>query len=116
MSWTYILIIIAFASGFPITYFIWDKALLKKKSKIISDAEAESEVLKKEKMLQAKEKFLQLKSEHEKFVNERNNKLFTAENKLKQAEAIDLSGFVNGIYFLIVQTESESRSLKIIKE
>lgn len=49
MSWTYILIIIAFASGFPITYFIWDKALLKKKSKIISDAEAESEVLKKKK-------------------------------------------------------------------
>jgi ribonuclease Y len=115
MSWTYILIIIAFASGFPITYFIWDKALLKKKSKIISDAEAESEVLKKEKMLQAKEKFLQLKSEHEKFVNERNNKLFTAENKLKQAETT-FNQRRDEVQRKAKELETEKHELDIIRE
>lgn len=36
---------------------------------IIKEAEAEGEMIKKEKMLQAKEKFIQLKSEHDKQVN-----------------------------------------------
>ena len=37
-------------------------------------------------------------------------------NKVNKTEAIDLSGFKNGIYMLIVQTEDENRSFKIIKE
>jgi ribonuclease Y len=48
--------------GGVFSYFIWDKALKSKKSKIVSEAEAQGEVIKKDKILQAKEKFLQLKS------------------------------------------------------
>ena len=36
--------------------------------------------------------------------------------KVNQGETIDLSSFANGIYFLFVQTDKESSSLKIIKE
>jgi ribonuclease Y len=60
---------------------------MKKRSQnIIRDAEVESEVIKKEKILQAKERFLQLKSEHEKIINERNLSLAQRENSLKQKE------------------------------
>jgi ribonuclease Y len=115
MNWTYILIIIAFVAGFPISYFIWDKALLKKKSKIMSDAEAEAEVIKKDKILQAKEKFLQLKSEHEKFVNEKNNKIFASENKLKQLETF-LNQRKEEIQKKAKDLETEKRELDIIRE
>ncbi|HRR04466.1 MAG TPA: ribonuclease Y, partial [Bacteroidales bacterium] len=53
---------------------------------LIKKAEEDSELLKKEKILQAKEKFLQLKSEHEKAVNERNQQLAVGENRIKQKE------------------------------
>ncbi|MBR0335566.1 MAG: ribonuclease Y, partial [Alistipes sp.] len=42
---------------------------------LIRDAEAQAEMIKKEKALQAKEKFIQLKSEHDRAVNERNQKI-----------------------------------------
>jgi ribonuclease Y len=73
--------------GVGITFFII-KVLLKVKSdKIVKEARAEAEVIKKDKILQAKEKFLQLKSEHEKMINERTNKLVLSENKFKQRES-----------------------------
>lgn len=71
-----------------VTYFLWNRLLAKKKEKLVREAEAEAEVIKKEKILQAKEKFLQLKTEHEVAFNERNNKLLQAENKMKQREAV----------------------------
>lgn len=77
---------VALVVGGFISYFIWDKALKSKSQKIIKEAEAEAEVIRKDKILQAKEKFLQLKSEHEKEINERSNKLVAAENKFKQKE------------------------------
>jgi len=86
MLGTIIGVIAGLAGGGTISYFMWDKALKAKKVKIITEAEAEGEVIKKEKMLQAKEKYLQLKSEHEKQVNERNQKVVALENKLKQRE------------------------------
>ena len=86
MDWTYILIIVAFCAGFPVSYFIWEKALKSKKDKLIREAEAEAEVTRKDKILQAKEKFLQLKSEHENYINDKNNKLAIVENRLKQKE------------------------------
>jgi ribonucrease Y len=86
MNWTYILIVVAFALGFPLSYLIWEKALHRKKDKLIQGAEAEAEVLKKDKILQAKEKFLQLKTEHEKYINEKNNKFLVIENRVKQKE------------------------------
>src|SRR5947208_9397885 len=54
--------------------------------KIISEAEAKSETIKKEKILEAKEKFVQLKAEHDKEVLERNRKISDAENRIKQKE------------------------------
>jgi ribonucrease Y len=78
----------AFVGGGLISYFVWNAVLKQKRTAIISDAETESEVIKKDKILQAKEKFLQLKAEHEKYINERNNKLAAAENKFNQKESL----------------------------
>ncbi|MCE5344893.1 MAG: ribonuclease Y [Bacteroidales bacterium] len=72
--------------GFGASYFIWQIALRNKSKKIISEAEAEAEVTRKEKILQAKERFLQLKTEHEKVINEKNNWIAQAENRIKQKE------------------------------
>lgn len=68
-------------------YYILSQTALKAKTKkIIEEAEAEAEVMKKEKILQAKEKFFQLKSEHEKVINEKNSRIAAAENRIKQKE------------------------------
>jgi len=68
------------------SYLLWQIALRNKSRKIISEAEAEAEVARKEKILQAKERFLQLKTEHEKLINEKNNWIGQAENRIKQKE------------------------------
>jgi ribonuclease Y len=84
------LLVIAIVSalvGGVIAFIILKVALRKKTRQLVQDAEAEAEMIKKEKALQAKEKFLQLKAEHEKVINERNSKVAAAENKLKQKEA-----------------------------
>ncbi len=78
----------AFLAGGALSYFLWNLALAKKKGKIIREAESESEVIKKDKILQAKEKFLQLKSEHEKYINEKNSKVGFIESKLRQKETM----------------------------
>src|SRR5206468_3316467 len=72
--------------GILVTYLIVSKTNKNKAKSIIKDAEAEAEVIKKDKMLQAKEKFLQLKSEHEKAINEKNNVVQQAETRIKQKE------------------------------
>ena len=54
---------------------------------ILAKAEADGEMIKKEKILQAKEKFIQLKSEHDRNVNERNQKLQQSEQRAKQLES-----------------------------
>ena len=79
--------IVAAIAGGLITFIVLKVALKKKTKQLVQDAEAEAEMIKKEKALQAKEKFLQLKAEHEKVINERNSKVAAAENKLKQKEA-----------------------------
>jgi ribonuclease Y len=68
------------------SYFIVLKATERSRSSIIKEAEAEAEMIKKEKILQAKERFIQLKSEHDKAVGERNAKISQLENKLKERE------------------------------
>jgi ribonuclease Y len=73
-------------AGSVVSYFIWQAVLQNKRKRIISEAETEAEVIKKEKILQAKERFLQLKAEHEKVINERNNRISQAENRIKQKE------------------------------
>ncbi len=78
--------ILGLAIGFFAGFFLKIKAMHKKASEIIKEAESEAEVLKKEKILQAKEKFLQLKEKHEAFITEKNAKIIEAENRLKQKE------------------------------
>ena len=81
-----VLCISALVTGFGASYLVWQLALKNKSRKIISEAEAEAEVTRKEKILQAKERFLQLKTEHEKVINEKNSWIGQAENRIKQKE------------------------------
>lgn len=80
------LIAAALVTGFGLSFVIWQTALKNKNKRIIADAEAEAEVIRKEKILQAKERFLQLKTEHEKIINEKNNRIAQSENRIKQKE------------------------------
>ena len=77
---------IALIAGTVLSYYLWQVVLRNRRKKIIAEAEAEAEVIKKEKILQAKERFLQLKAEHEKVINEKNNRISQAENRTKQKE------------------------------
>jgi len=79
--------VIAFVLGGALALFIYSKAMGSRSKKILREAIAEAEVIKKEKILQAKEKFLQLKGSHEKEINSRNQKIVAAENRLKQKES-----------------------------
>lgn len=72
--------------GGLVAWLIITQAFKTRARSIIRKAEAEAEVMKKEKMLQAKEKFLQLKAEHEKEINIRNSRVLAIENKAKQKE------------------------------
>lgn len=73
--------------GGVVTWFLMTTAFKNRSTKIIREAEAEAEVIKKEKILQAKEKFLAIKAEHDKEFNSRNAKMTAAENKIKQRES-----------------------------
>ncbi|PRY98319.1 ribonuclease Y [Marinilabilia salmonicolor] len=82
-----VIAIVAFLAGGGLIWVLLNTALKSKSRKVIREAEAEAEVIRKDKILQAKEKFLQLKAEHEKEINARNSKIVAAENKLKQKES-----------------------------
>ena len=82
---------------------------------IIKEAEAEAEVLKKDKMLQAKEKFLQMKTEHEKQVAARNSKIQQAENKLKQQET-EISRKLEDIQRKTKDIQSQQGNIDVQKE
>lgn len=78
--------LVALGAGIAIGLTLLKKATEEKAKTIIKEAEAEAEVIKKDKILQAKEKFLQLKAEHEKHISEKNQALINTENKIKQRE------------------------------
>jgi len=75
-------------SGAIVGYFLFQLIVTRRRKNIIKEAEAEAEVIKRDKILQAKERFLQLKVEHEKMINERNSKVVQAENRIKQKEQV----------------------------
>jgi ribonucrease Y len=77
---------IGLVGGGTISFYMWQGLLRQRSRKLLKEAEAEAEVIKKEKILQAKEKFLQLKAEHEKQINERNGKISQQENSIKQRD------------------------------
>lgn len=85
-----IVLVVAAASaglGIFLANTILKKALQKKELQLLKDAEAEAEVIKRDKILQAKEKFLQLKADHEKVINDKNQLVIVAENRIKQKES-----------------------------
>lgn len=59
-----------------------------KRKRILDEARRESEVIKKNKLLEVKEKFLHMKADLEKQVAARNSKLQSVEAKLKQRELL----------------------------
>ena len=74
--------IIAFVLGTGGTLFL--SRIFNKKAR--QEAEAEAELLKKNKLIEAKEKFIALKAEHEQQVQQRNAKVQEREVKLQQRE------------------------------
>lgn len=74
--------LVAFVVGSGGTYMLF-KVINKK---AIREAEAEAELLKKNKMIEAKEKFIALKVEHEQQVAQRNEKLQEREVRIQQRE------------------------------
>ncbi len=78
--------VVALVAYIIITRYVMKTSQLKRREAILKEAEAEGEMIKKEKILQAKEKFIQLKSEHDRAVNERNAKLNQREQNIKHTE------------------------------
>ena len=74
--------------GAAASYVLFKHGLKAKYDGILKDAEAEAEVIKKNKLLEVKEKFLNKKADLEKEVAARNQKIQQAENKLKQRELL----------------------------
>jgi ribonuclease Y len=86
-----IYVIVALAGlggGYAFATTVLRKNIEQKSAQLVKEAEAEAEVIKKDKMLQAKEKFLQLKTEHEKSIQVRNQEVQQSENRAKQKESM----------------------------
>lgn len=107
--------VIALIAGVAIGWVLIRLAMKYRAQNIIKEAEAEAEVIKKDKILQAKEKFLQIKAEHEKQAAARNNKLLMAENKLKQQET-DISRKIEEVQRKTKDIQSQQSSIEIQKE
>ena len=69
-----------------VTNLVTKNTIRTRREAAIKEAEAEGEMIKKEKILQAKEKFIQLKSDYDRQVNERNAKLKEREQAIRQNE------------------------------
>ncbi|MEG1621880.1 MAG: ribonuclease Y [Alistipes sp.] len=78
--------IVAIGGYVTITNRVLKNSISKRREAALKEAEAEGEMIKKERILQAKEKFIQLKSEHDHQINERNQKIAQSEQRAKQIE------------------------------
>ncbi|MDR0894282.1 MAG: ribonuclease Y [Prevotellaceae bacterium] len=74
--------------GATLAYFVSKPNFKAKYDQLVKDAEAEAEVIKKNKLIEVKEKFLNKKAELEKEVSARNQRIQQVENKLKQRELV----------------------------
>ncbi|MBT5438080.1 MAG: ribonuclease Y [Flavobacteriales bacterium] len=81
-----IFIIVGLISGAAGAVIIQKVALKNKSQKILKDAEAKAENIKKERILQAKERFLKLKEEHESKIKERDRRIQSSEDRVKAKE------------------------------
>mgnify|MGYP003744728723 CR=1 FL=1 len=78
--------IIGLIIGAVLAWYLTGKAANSRAQNILSDAEKDAEVIKKNKLLEAKEEIISMKAEAEKQANARASKLQIAENRLKQRE------------------------------
>ena len=78
--------VVGLAIGAALTYVIAFSGAKSKAKRILAEAEAQGEVMKKNKLLEVKEKFLNKKAELEKEVAARSQKLQQAESRIKQRE------------------------------
>ncbi len=115
MITTIISTVVALLAGGVIGWVLMRIAMKHRAQNIIKEAEAEAEVIKKDKILQAKEKFLQIKAEHEKQATARNNKLIVAENKLKQQES-EISRKLEEIQRKSKDIQSQQSNIDVQKE
>lgn len=79
-------IIVGLLIGAVAAWYVTGKMANSKAQNILSDAEKDAEVIKKNKLLEAKEEALTMKAELEKQANQRNSRLQVSENRLKQRE------------------------------
>ncbi len=86
MTMEIIFIIVGLISGAAGAVIIQKVALKNKSQKILKDAEAKAENIKKERILQAKERFIKLKEEHESKIKERDRRIQSSEDRVKAKE------------------------------
>ena len=67
--------VVSVSAYVAVTTYITKNTIKRQREIALKEAEAEGEMIKKEKILQAKEKFIQLKSEHDRAVNKRNQEV-----------------------------------------
>lgn len=79
-------IIVGLLIGAVAAWYVTGKMANSKAQNILSDAEKDAEVIKKNKLLEAKEEALTMKAELEKQANQRSSRLQVSENRLKQRE------------------------------
>ena len=78
--------IVSLLIGAAIMWYFAVQSATSRYKQIVSDAEKDSEVILKNKLLEAKEETLKMKSEAEKQVNIKTSRIQATENKLKQRE------------------------------
>lgn len=79
-------IIVGLLIGAVAAWYVTGKMANSKAQNILSDAEKDAEVIKKNKLLEAKEEAITMKAELEKQANQRSSRLQVSENRLKQRE------------------------------
>lgn len=88
--WTMTEIVVAavlcFCGGVALSYFLWDRALLRRKVRIVREAESQSEMIRKDKKLRAEEYFLRLKDEFNQKYRGREEKLAELEKEMRQRD------------------------------
>ena len=78
--------IVGLLIGAAIMWYFAVQAANSRFKKIVSDAEKDSEVILKNKLIEAKEETLKMKSEAEKQINNKTSRIQASENRLKQRE------------------------------
>ena len=78
--------IVGLLIGAVVAWYVTGLMANSRAKKIVSDAEKEAEVIKKNKLLEAKEEVLSMKAEAEKQISSRTSKIQNTENRLKQRE------------------------------